>query len=296
MHYRVTIREQVTIPAPAKLNLGLEVLGRRPDGYHEILTILQTIDLCDHLELEPASQLIYQTSVPDDLVARALRALELHNVTLRARIRLEKRIPLSSGLGGGSSDAGTLLGALWHAGLPEERVRSIAETLGSDVPFFLLGGTALARGRGTEIEPLPSVDGWFVVVVPEVSLPSKTPRLYAALTPSDYSDGSATLHQAERLRAHLGFDPSLVRNAFLRPLLTFEPVRQVVEHFRSAGIAWVWPSGAGPAIFTWSPSRAEAETIATALRTRGLHPYLTHPFTPDWESIATAIDVTVGAP
>ncbi len=290
---RVVIRSPVTIAAPAKLNLGLEVLGRRPDGYHEVVTILQSIDLCDALTFAPAPSLCYRTpaGIDDDLVARALHALHAQGIELCASIQLQKRIPLAAGLGGGSSDAGTLLGVVQRAGVPVELVEEIARSLGSDVPFFLHAGTALARGRGTELEYLPSPSGFFVIVVPRLRLQGKTERLYAALTPDDYSDGAATLRQAARLRAGLGLDPALVRNAFLRPLRAFPEVQRVLEAFARAGARWVWPSGAGPALFTWSPVYPEAEAIATYLRESGFDPYLATPYRPAWESLRTALAV-----
>jgi 4-diphosphocytidyl-2-C-methyl-D-erythritol kinase len=175
MTIRVGVRKPFRLLAPAKLNLGLEILGKRPDSYHEIVTILQTIDFGDEIVLEPATALDYRppTEIEDDLTARALRLLAGHGVEIRARIRLSKRIPIAAGLGGGSSDAGTLLGALVHAGLPYSLARRIASDLGSDVPFFLGGGTALATDRGTELEPLSSPTGWFVIVVPPLSLRNK---------------------------------------------------------------------------------------------------------------------------
>jgi len=281
-------RVPITVPAPAKLNLGLEVLGRRPDGYHDIVTILQTIDLCDELQFEPAEACDYRSpaALSDDLVARALRLLRPHGIELAARLRLSKRIPLAAGLGGGSSDAGTLLGIVARAGVPRHLVEEIAHQLGSDVPFFLDGGTALARGRGTELEPLPPPAGFFVLVVPRLTLASKTRQLYAALTPADYSDGSATLRQAERLRGGRGLDPALVRNAFVRPLLAFREVQRALDAFAAAGAGWAWPSGAGPTIFTWCGHRADAEAIAAHLEQVGMRPVVARPFRLDWEPLA----------
>jgi len=284
---RLVVRQPIVLPAPAKLNLGLEVLGRRADGYHEIVTILQAVDLCDELLFEPSPTLDYQppSGISDDLVARTLLLLERHGITLAARLRLFKRIPLAAGLGGGSSDAGTLLGAVLRTGVPADLVVSIARTLGSDVPFFLEGGTALARGRGTELEPLPAPDGFFVLVVPALALPSKTRQLYAALTPADYSDGRATVRQAERLRTGQGLDPLLVRSAFVRPLLRFGEVQRVLEAFQAAGAPWAWPSGAGPTIFTWCAERERAEAIARGLARHGFRPSIVSPYRQDWKRL-----------
>jgi 4-diphosphocytidyl-2-C-methyl-D-erythritol kinase len=151
--------------ALAKINLGLKVLGLRPDGYHEIRTVFQTVSLADTLEAEyePARRTTLEVSscpeIPGNLVERAARlALEAMRATGRVKLRLVKRIPLGSGLGGGSSDAAAVLLALpvltGHR-IPLAQLTELAAELGSDVPFFLLGGTAVALGRGTELYPLP---------------------------------------------------------------------------------------------------------------------------------------------
>ena len=261
---RIELSEALALFAPAKLNLGLEVIGKRPDGYHEIVTILQTVSLFDRLELAPAAALNYEPrpGIADDLVARALGELSRRGIEVAARIRLEKHIPVAAGLGGGSSDAGTLLGALAVAGVPELLVYEIAATLGSDVPFFVRGGTALATGRGTELEPLPTPGGWFVVVVPRLHLPEKTRRLYQALEPGDFSDGAATRAQAERLRQGLPLDPTLIRNPFMRVLASYPEVRQAADALRAAGARSVWPTGAGPALFAVARDFAQARNLA----------------------------------
>jgi 4-diphosphocytidyl-2-C-methyl-D-erythritol kinase len=261
---RVELSGPVTLFAPAKLNLGLEVIGRRPDGYHEVVTILQAVSLFDRLELAPAVDLDYEPppGIADDLVARALGELSRRGIEVAARIRLEKHIPVAAGLGGGSSDAGTLLGALAVAGVPESLVYEIAATLGSDVPFFVRGGTALATGRGTELESLPTPAGWFVVVVPRLHLPGKTRRLYQALEPGDFSDGAAMRAQAEQLRQGLPLDPELIRNPFMRALEAYPEVRQAADALRAAGARSVWPAGAGPALFAVARDFAQARNLA----------------------------------
>jgi 4-diphosphocytidyl-2-C-methyl-D-erythritol kinase len=149
---------------PAKVNLALRVLGRRRDGYHEIRTVFQAIDLCDTMEARPARDLCLTCDEPDlpcdasNLVLRAACLLREHcGVGEGAEIRLRKRIPIGGGLGGGSSDAaGTLLAlsALWRLGLGIEALTPLAARLGADVPFFLHGGTAEGTGRGDRIRPI----------------------------------------------------------------------------------------------------------------------------------------------
>jgi len=174
----------------AKVNLGLSVLGRRPDGFHEIRTVLQTIDLCDELEFWPCRELRIECHGSevlrneDNLVWKAATALARRmSAAEGSEIVVRKRIPLGSGLGGGSSNAAaTLLGLtrFWNLGVPAAELQNLASELGSDVPFFLCGGTALGVGRGEEIRPLPELPSVFLVVIyPGISI--STAAAYGAL-------------------------------------------------------------------------------------------------------------------
>lgn len=186
---------RLAVSAPAKLNLHLEVLGRRPDGYHEVRTLLVSIDLADDLEAEEAEHDLLELEVrpagaaPADgsnLVVRAAAALrELTGTRRGARLVLVKRIPAGGGLGGGSADAAAaivLLERLWELDLePGDRLR-IASSLGADVPFFLVAGLALGVGRGDEVVPLPDLPARrAVVLVPPVVVP--TAEVYRKLGP-----------------------------------------------------------------------------------------------------------------
>ena len=142
----------LTLKARAKVNLTLEVLGRREDGYHDIASIIQTIDLCDTLSLEPADSILFECDKPelqsqDNLALKAAYLLKASTgYDGGARITLLKGIPVSAGLGGGSSDAAATLTGLntfWGLGLPLDELIPLAAQLGSDVPFFLHGGTAM---------------------------------------------------------------------------------------------------------------------------------------------------------
>ncbi|MEX2425621.1 MAG: hypothetical protein WD401_02560, partial [Thermomicrobiaceae bacterium] len=147
----------VRLFAPAKVNLGLEILERRPDGYHEVITLMETISLFDILDIEPWKELsiVSDKRIParDDLTLKALEALQGYlERPLPIRVTVQKRIPMAAGLGGGSSDAGTLIGAIGSmTGLSNDEMWRIAGELGSDVPFFITGGAALAAGTGTSI-------------------------------------------------------------------------------------------------------------------------------------------------
>ncbi len=168
----------VTVRAPAKLNLGLRILSRRSDGYHEIQTVFVPLRLFDRLELAPGSEPgirahIEGAELPGDRSNLAVRAAELAceatGLPLRLELRLEKRIPVAAGLGGGSSDAAAaILGveALAGRALPGPRRRELALALGADVPFFLDPRPAAGTGIGEQVEPLPRVpEMWWVLVV-----------------------------------------------------------------------------------------------------------------------------------
>jgi 4-diphosphocytidyl-2-C-methyl-D-erythritol kinase len=265
------LAQELHLRAPAKINLGLEITGRRPDGYHEIVTILQTIDLFDDIVLTPSDRFRYSPDprIPpqDDLILRTLELVHLRlGLSLRARVQLMKRIPLSAGLGGGSSDAGTLLAAIGElAGVPTADVVSLAAELGSDVPFFLRGGTALATGTGTDLKPLPlpSKPIPLLLVIPEVGIPRKTATLYASLTAADFSDGRATRELADQIRQGKPIDVERLCNAFARPLAAYEPIQVAREALERAGATVVLPSGAGPSLLGVFPSREQAIAALT---------------------------------
>jgi 4-diphosphocytidyl-2-C-methyl-D-erythritol kinase len=174
----VTLRAQ----AHAKLNLHLEVLAKREDGYHEIETVLQTIELHDDLEFTPTDGPIYiectHPGVPLDRSNLCHRAAKLLRTRLGiergVHIRLHKSIPVAAGLGGGSADAAACLIALprlWRVPVDFDQLREIAAVLGADVPFFIAGGTQLGRGIGTELTPLVASGlGWYLVLTPALEL------------------------------------------------------------------------------------------------------------------------------
>jgi 4-diphosphocytidyl-2-C-methyl-D-erythritol kinase len=163
----------LVLPAHAKLNLDLAVLGVRPDGHHEVRTRLQAISLHDLLVIEPASTTTLEGGLDDDLVLRAQRALEAAaGRPLPARFRLVKRIPVGAGLGGGSADAATALRGLRRLYSLDCDLAPVAARLGADVPFLLDGGAALATGRGERLAPEPVADGWFALAWPGLALPT----------------------------------------------------------------------------------------------------------------------------
>ncbi|MDP1929122.1 MAG: 4-(cytidine 5'-diphospho)-2-C-methyl-D-erythritol kinase [Thiobacillus sp.] len=176
-------------PAPAKLNLFLHVVGRRADGYHMLQSVFRLIDRADtvHLELCDDGQVVRVGDLPgvaedDDLTVRAARLLQAHAPEgSGVRIRLEKVLPMGGGLGGGSSDAATVLLALnrlWEVNLSRERLQQLALQLGADVPVFVFGQTAFAEGVGEILSPVNVPPAWYVVLMPPVQVP--TAAIFAA--------------------------------------------------------------------------------------------------------------------
>ena len=191
------------IDAPCKINLTLEILGRRSDGYHEIQSIIQALKFSDTLTFEPAGEMSYICDNPGwvaekSLVPRAAGLFRQHaGISSGALIAITKRIPFSSGLGGESSAAAAVIAGLdrlFETGLPPGELHMIAEKIGSDVPFFLTGGTALVSGRGEKVSPLPPLPHYQVVLLlPEQpDMKSKTARMFSLLTTANFTDGTIT--------------------------------------------------------------------------------------------------------
>jgi 4-diphosphocytidyl-2-C-methyl-D-erythritol kinase len=274
--------------APAKVNLALDILGRRDDGFHEICTVLQTVGLYDVLKAEVAPDL--RLSAPDhfgppaeNLVLRAaLRLRQLRHVSNGARLVLAKRIPVSAGLGGGSSDAAAalrLLDRLWGTQGASSELGPLASELGSDVPFFLAGGAGLVTGCGECVEPLPALrQGRFVLCVPNWIEPRKTARVYDALTSSDYRPGKVPRALARSLRACQPLDHGLLGNGLQQAARRVFP-RLADFHQRleeTTGASFI-VSGAGPALFHVASSPAEASQVASLARRLAAAVYVARP-------------------
>jgi len=176
-------------PAPAKLNLFLHVVGRRVDGYHLLQSVFRLIDRADtvHLTLRDDGRVIREGDLPGvqedhDLTVRAARLLQAHAPDgAGVSIRLEKILPMGGGLGGGSSDAATVLLALnrlWQVNLPRDTLQKLALQLGADVPVFVFGQTAFAEGVGEILRPVAVEPAWYVVLMPPVQVP--TAAIFAA--------------------------------------------------------------------------------------------------------------------
>ena len=257
-------------PAPAKINLALVVGPLRDDGKHEVLTVLQRIDLVDRIELEASPELSVEGFAGDTLVTGALRELARSaGAEPRWRVRIEKKTPVAAGLGGGSSDAATAL-RLANETLPEplpaEELVRIATGLGADVPFFLADGPQLGSGDGSELEPLDvPQDFWVVLLLPRGAAKTSTADVYAAFDARKDVAGFAERRQAlldglarvERPRDLAGLPPNDLVSS---PL---------AEEIRATGAFRADVSGAGPALYGLFHHRRDAEAARRALRRLG---------------------------
>jgi len=278
----------------AKINLTLDVLGKRSDGYHELATIMQTIDLADTLCL---------TTTPDGSVRMICSQPELsneHNLAVRAAqairqrcslkqgviIELHKRIPVAAGLGGGSSNAATVLLALqqwWQLPLSLEDMLNIAASLGSDVPFFLQGGLALCEGRGeriTALEPCwPAAMRWLLLLKPPTSVSTAT--VFRNLPASDYTDGLHSRAVCTALNNQRQLPLEDLHNGLERGVLELYPeVAQARLAMLQAGAPLVRLSGSGSTLFAPFSNLEDAIQVQHTLRIQGYELYLTHAIDP----------------
>jgi 4-diphosphocytidyl-2-C-methyl-D-erythritol kinase len=282
------MERSVFIPAYAKVNLTLAVLGKREDGYHNISSVMQIISLHDTLRLTPnrAGRIIVRTDIPElntpyNLALRAALALReaAGDEALGVEIELLKAIPSPGGLGGGSSDAASVLltlNALWRMRLSQERLRQIAATLGSDVPYFLAGGTALIGGRGEQVALLPDAQPlWLVLARPPVSV--STAAVYRALAPVEYatSDDTGAVVQAIQQGGPLPLDR--LSNSLEAPVLSDYPeIATTREALLAAGAPFVRMSGSGPTLYAPFGALEDASRVYAASRARGLSCWLCH--------------------
>ncbi|RDV84625.1 4-(cytidine 5'-diphospho)-2-C-methyl-D-erythritol kinase [Ammonifex thiophilus] len=272
--------------ARAKINLALEVRGRRPDGYHEIVTVLQSIELADVLTFAPAEGgLFLEVSgepVPkaNNLVLRAAECLrQATGYRGGAFIRLQKNIPVAAGLGGGSADAAATLVALnrlWRLGCPEEFLERLGAEIGVDIPFCLRGGTALGRGRGDELTSLPSLPALGVLLVkPFYGL--ATAAVYQEfdlhLHPPRYPAEEVThwLYKGEWRLAVKSGGNMLEEVVFRR----HPELRRLKEELLVAGAFYAGLSGTGPTLFALFPSWEEALDKAPVFAAQGWRVWVT---------------------
>ncbi|MFC1892491.1 4-(cytidine 5'-diphospho)-2-C-methyl-D-erythritol kinase [Chloroflexota bacterium] len=277
----------LTVLAPAKLNLTLEVLSVRPDGFHEVRSVAQTISLCDSLHFYLSQNIEFRCDAADwipeeSLISRAVSLLrDTTGCSKGAGIEVKKRIPLMSGMGGDSSGAAATLwglNKLWDLGLAYSELADLAIQLGSDVAFFLCGGTALLQGSGEIVTPLPpSPHMWVVLLVPSGPRPrGKTGKLYASLEARHYTDGQITEKLVNMMREGRGFTSSDLFNTFENVADTQFPGLSVYrEHILKVGAAGLHLAGSGPSLFTMIEDMTRAEDLYVRLKQQGLESYLT---------------------
>jgi 4-diphosphocytidyl-2-C-methyl-D-erythritol kinase len=266
---------RLTVTAAAKVNLSLEVLGKRADGYHELATVMQAVDLADRLVLEDADGLTLTTTSPDvptdggNLALRAAAALrEAARADRGARIHLDKRIPVAAGLGGGSSDAAAVLlglNRLWKLRWPMARLAEVAVTLGMDVPFFLRGGAALGTGRGEQVSPVTGMPLALVLVNPGTAL--STAAVYGRVTPAMYSTGGHARAMADALRSRrTGRVAATLYNGLETAARAVSPdLERMRAALLAAGALGAIMSGSGPTVFGVARSFEQARQIRARL-------------------------------
>ena len=266
----------ITVKAHAKVNLTLDVLGKRPDGFHEVAMLMQAVELHDTLHISPIESGIELTcdraGLPCDKTNLAFRAAELmcgEYGKSGVRIHLEKRIPIAAGLAGGSTDAAAVikgLNALWELALPAERLEEMAACLGSDVPFCLWGGLAKAVGRGEILQPLPDSQNWGVVLVkPEFEV--STAWVYGNFSGDRVKRRPDETRILEALsnKNLAGVSAELVNVLETVTIAKYPELETLKEKLLKAGAAGVLMSGSGPTVFGVTPDAQSAKTVAGRL-------------------------------
>lgn len=270
------------IKAHAKINLSLDILGLRPDGFHNLSTIMQSLELHDVLEVDPTRNGGIAVECNDPEVPRGLgnivfKAAELmkkeYGCSRGARIYINKNIPVAAGLAGGSTDAAAVLKALdrlWDLDIGQDNLLRLGEKIGSDVPFCLIGGTVAAAGRGEELTPLPACRGWGVVLVkpPFGFSTARAYSLYDTLPGGPHPDSEA-LAEAVRRRDMRGV-AGLLGNVLERVTASVHPeILEIKKALISAGAAGALMSGSGPTVFGLCSGLDEARLVASRLKLPG---------------------------
>lgn len=282
----MSVETTLVARAFAKINFGLEVLGKRDDGYHELRTILQTVELHDELSFRRENEGIsLTTNVPDigtgleNLVVRAASLLAGSGAPGRGvSIHLHKNVPAGMGLGGGSADAAVTLLALdrlWDLHTPARDLHRLAASLGMDVPFFLYGGTALAIGRGDEVYPLADELDWpIVLILPDFSI--ATASAYASLRLTKSRPGLTLQHfvwRSPSVRDRLGELVNHLEGATGSHAAHIEEYKRLLL---DRGALAAMMSGSGSAVFGVFQDEESAQSVAESLTRDGLRAVSTH--------------------
>ncbi|MBE0478089.1 4-(cytidine 5'-diphospho)-2-C-methyl-D-erythritol kinase [Candidatus Aerophobetes bacterium] len=277
--------KSLTLRAPAKINLYLDVLGKLKDNYHEIESIVQSVSVYDILYFEKIKQGIKVicdcpslTCREDNLVYKAAKLFfSLTGLTPGVKITVKKEIPVGAGLGGGSSDAATtLLGLniLFATGIPLSDLINYSSRLGMDVPFCLLKGTALLKGKGDEVHPLPPIKkGWIVLVYPDI--PISTSWVYSRISgrlTDNKLDGKLNINDLKRrIKSNglLGMKDLLYNKLEEVVIEEFPLIKEIKEKFNKRGAKGVLMSGSGSTVFGLVEDAKNAQIMATWMQVSG---------------------------
>ena len=244
-----------------KINLCLEVLAKRDDGYHEVRSVIRSVDIKDEIEVSKSNDLRLSCDSPNiqgeaNLAFHAARLIQNVGGNMDgASIKIVKGIPISSGFGGGSSDAAAvlvLLNRLWNLNLSNDSLRELGSQIGSDVPFFIEGGTAFVSGRGEIVRVLaPPQEAVFLLVSPGIEIENKTSNMYSLLTSLDFTKGGLSRKLEARIRQGGDVPTQLLFNVFQEVAISNNPqLSEVVEAIKACGAKEVFLSGSGPGLFT----------------------------------------------
>jgi 4-diphosphocytidyl-2-C-methyl-D-erythritol kinase len=264
--------------ALAKINLTLDVLYKRDDGYHEVEMIMTTVDLYDHIQLEELKEDVIHIKsekkfVPDDKRNLAYQAAEKlkekYNIHKGVLITIDKQIPVAAGLAGGSSDAAAVLrglNKLWKLNLSFDELAEIGKEIGSDIPFCIDGGTALAKGRGEKITPLPAPPTcWVILAKPSIGVSTKS--VYGKLVLDDLQHPNTNgMIEALKANNYENMCKNLGNVLEEVTLVTHPQVNQIKNLMKRAGADSVLMSGSGPTVFGLTKKKSRADRIYNSLR------------------------------
>ncbi len=272
----------ISLKAPAKINLFLEILGKRDDGYHEIETVMQEIDLADNLQFEEIQEGVKlqcnDNNIPlnqDNLVCKAANLiLKECGIKKGVSISLEKKIPVGAGLGGGSSDAAATLKALnllWKVGLDDEELIEFAAKLGSDIPFFINGKTALCSGRGEKISPV-EVRGemHYLILFPHVHISTETIYRNLKIDLTKKRKDVSFFLDALKYSEVSGVAKLLFNRLEEVIFTTYPDLLQIKSSLGTLGFCGVSISGSGSAFFGICRDRHQAEVIKSKVESSGM--------------------------
>ncbi len=290
----MVLAQPIYVPAYAKVNLTLDVLSKREDGYHSLASVMQTVELHDTIALRPRPDGtntctcdVAELQTADNLALRAAQLLraETGDRLPGLEIELHKEIPAQAGMGGGSSDAACVLAALnarYDLGLSLQKLESLAARLGSDVPFLVRGGTALIQGRGEHVTHLPDAEPlWLVLAKPAVNVP--TPAVFRALTPADFTGDHHTAAVVTAIEHQQPLPFEHLTNALESGVMrTFPEIAAMRDALLRAGAPLVRMSGSGPTLYAPFRQLSDAAAVFAQVRQNSPFVWLTHTVPAAW--------------